>query len=320
MDKPKVTPKDFFLWVGAMLTFYVSVFSFISLIFDYINYSFPNVLNYYPSDPYSGSVSYEMASLLVLFPIYMLLMWIIRNDIKNDSSRSEIWARRWVIMLTLFIAGAALVIDLVTLIMYFFNGDITIGFSLKVLTVLLVASATFMHFVADLRGYWDKFPLRKRAVGSAVGVLVLVTIVAGFFIIGTPWQARLYRFDNQKVNDLTNIQWQIINYWQLKEKLPSTLADLNDSISGFVTPIDLQSNTPYIYEVTGKLAFKLCATFNAETQSASRATTEAMRVPIPMGPKGEFGLEQPNWSHGAGMTCFERTIDPERYPTFKNRQ
>ena len=59
MDKPKVTPKDFFLWAGAMVSLYVSVFSFISLIFDYINYTFPDPLQYFPTNPYSGSISYE---------------------------------------------------------------------------------------------------------------------------------------------------------------------------------------------------------------------------------------------------------------------
>lgn len=321
MDKPKVTPKDFFLWVGAMVAFYISVYSFIALVFDYINYSFPNPLQYYSSDPYSGSVSYEMASLLVLFPIYALLMWFIRSDIEKDSSRGEIWARRWVLMLTLFLAGAVLVIDLVTLIMYFFNGDTTTGFLLKVLLVLLVAAATFMHFIADLKGYWDQFPARKRLVCSSVGALVIITIIAGFFIIGTPWQARLYRFDIQKVNDLTGIQWQVVNYYQQKEKLPAALSDLTDSISGYRAPVDVQTNMPYAYEATGKLSFRLCATFNAETQANSntRAITEA--IPAPMGGKGGgLGLEQFTWKHGVGEACFDRTIDPQLYPPFKKSQ
>ena len=44
MDKPKVTPKDFFLWAGAMLSLYVSVFSLLSLIFSYIDRAFPDAL------------------------------------------------------------------------------------------------------------------------------------------------------------------------------------------------------------------------------------------------------------------------------------
>ena len=36
---------------------------------------------------------------------------------------------------------------------------------------------------------------------------------------------RLFRFDDQKVNDLTMLQYQIVNYWQQKERLPLALRD-----------------------------------------------------------------------------------------------
>ena len=48
MDRPKTTPKDFFLWAGAMVTLYAGVFAFVGLLFDYLNYTFPDTaLNYY---------------------------------------------------------------------------------------------------------------------------------------------------------------------------------------------------------------------------------------------------------------------------------
>ena len=105
----KTTPKDFFLWAGAMVSFYWSVVAFIFLTFDYINFAFPNPLSSFNSDPYQSSIPYDMASIIVLFPIYLVLMWIIRRDIAEDSSRSEIWIRRWALLFTLFVAGVALI-------------------------------------------------------------------------------------------------------------------------------------------------------------------------------------------------------------------
>src|SRR6185437_16000608 len=142
MDKPKTTPKDFFLWAGAMLALYVSVVSFISLLFNYLNYAFPDLLSYYPADPYQSGISYEMASLITLFPIFLVLFWLIHRDIKRDATRTQIWVRRWALMLTLFIAGATIAVDLIVLLTAFFNGEeITTRFVLKVLIVLLVAAA-----------------------------------------------------------------------------------------------------------------------------------------------------------------------------------
>jgi hypothetical protein len=166
----------------------------------------------------------------------------------------------------------------------------------------------FLHFAADLKGYWQKERAKARVVRWATAVLVVVTIVAGFFIVGTPWQARLYRFDDQKVSDLSMIQSQVASYWQAHQKLPASLADLNDSISGFTVPTDAQTGAQYEYTATGKTAFELCATFNAATQPYAVA---AMTSPaMPYGPMGD----SETWTHGPGRVCFERTIDPAQYP------
>jgi hypothetical protein len=169
MEHPKTTPKDFFLWAGAMITLYASAVAFIRLVFDYINYVFPDTLNnYYYVDPYSGSVSFEIATLIVLFPIFLVLMRVIRNTMIVDASRRDIWIRRWALYLTVFIAGATIAGDLITLLYYFLSGqDITIRFVLKVLVILLVAGGGFMHFLADLWGYWIQNPNLARRVGWA---------------------------------------------------------------------------------------------------------------------------------------------------------
>ncbi|TSA44003.1 hypothetical protein D4R49_01030 [bacterium] len=308
MDKPKTTPKDFFLWAGAMVAFYWSVISYIFLVFNYVDFVFPNVLNYYPSDPYQSGISSEMASIIVLLPVYLLLMWLIRKDIFRDPSRSEIWVRRWALILTLFVAGAAIVGDLIALLTTFLNGEaLTTAFLLKVLVIFLIASGVFMHFISDLRGYWIAYPSRKRAVVISVAVLAVVTIISGFFIVGTPAQARLARFDTQRVYDLQTVQSEIIGYYRAKQLLPVLITDLNDSLSYGPVPTDPQTGVSYGYIPGEGLSFKLCTTFNA----ASRANY-AQSVPVV--PEGIKGMTQDNWQHGAGQVCFDRTIDPSFYP------
>ena len=309
MDKAKITPKDFFLWAGTLVSFYWSVVAFILLILDYIDYAVPNPLSTYLGDPYQGGIPYEMASIIVLFPLYLVLSWVIRRDITKDASRADIWVRRWALLLTLFVAGVTMAVDLITLLTTFLRGeDITLAFILKVLIVLLVAAGVFMHFIADLWGYWAQFPARRNRVVIGVVVLALTTVVVGFFIVGTPAQARLYRFDESKVTNLTAIQSQVVSYYQLKKKLPSTLADLNDSISGFSAPTDAQTSQPYEYQATGALSFELCATFNKERRLS--AYTNNISYPSSSGIKGGGD----NWQHGPGRVCFDRTIDPQLYP------
>lgn len=306
MNTPKVTPKDFFLWAGAMIALYGSVISFITLLFQYINYAFPDPLAYIYAEPFSGAIRFAMASLIVLVPVTIGLLRALRRDIEANPAKQDLWIRRWILVLTVFVAGAAVVGDLITLINYFLGGDITMRFVLKVLVLLLVAGGVFLHFLADLRGYWTANPSYARMVGYGAGVVVLLSIIAGFFIMGSPTQVRLYRFDSQKVSDLQNIQWQIVNYWQQKQALPNNLADLNDPISDWDEPKDPQTEQAYRYEKTGDLTFKLCATFNADSKEAQY---ERM-------PSSAIGAIEGNWDHGAGEVCFDRTIDPERYPPY----
>ena len=304
MDKPKATPKDFFLWAGAMVTLYAGVISFITLLFNYINYSFPDPLRYY-SDPYSSSIPYAMASLIVLTPVFMVLMRIIRRNISADASRGEIWVRRWALFLTVFVAGATIVVDLIVLLTTFLSGEeLTVAFLLKVLVVLLVAGAGFIHFLADLRGFWIKNPAQARAVNWGVGALVIAAIIAGFFIVGTPQDARLYRVDQQKVNDLQTIQWQLVTFWQQKQVLPASLEELNDPLSGFAVPTDVQTGKAYGYTRTSQTSFKLCADFNSKSSG----------IPVSYIEAGDpYRAGEVNWQHDAGEQCFDRTIDPERY-------
>jgi hypothetical protein len=312
MEHPKATPKDFFLWAGAMLALYGGIIAFIALIFDYINYTMPDTALGYYADPYA-SISYEMASLIVLAPLFLILMRVIRRSIAHDASRSEVWVRRWALFLTLFVAGATIAIDLIVLLTTFFNGEeLSVRFLLKVLVVLLVAAAGFMHFMADLWGYWVKNPHYARYINWAVGALVVLTVLAGFFIVGTPAQARQARLDSQRISDLQSIQWELVNYWQQKQSLPATLNELEDPLSYWQMPLDPSSHKPYRYTRQSPLSFTLCATF-ATAGNANWGKGESM-------PVRAYGSIEGDWVHAAGEVCFDRSIDPERYPPYSKPQ
>jgi hypothetical protein len=302
----KVTPKDFFLWLGAMAALYTSVFSIITLYFAYIDKLFPDALDYY-SDPYSGTIRFAIASLVVLFPALLFLMRLIRTDIARDTNKKDLWVRRWALYLTLFIAGVTIVVDLIALINSFLGGDITTRFTLKVAVILLVMALGFWYFLHELKGYWDANTATSRSIGYGIGALLLLSIAGGFYLMGSPLDIREQRFDEERISHLQSIQWQMIDLWQRKEALPADLEELNDPISGFIVPLDPATSASYEYERTSNLSFKLCATFSRASQEKGMS-----RITYPAGD----GLD-PNWSHEAGRTCFERTIDPERYPPYK---
>jgi hypothetical protein len=308
----KTTPKDFFLWAGAMISLFGSIGAFIGLVFDYINYAFPDPLVYYASNPYENGVAFEMSIFIILGALCLVLMRVIHRTIEKDSTRADIWVRRWALYLTLFIAGASIAVDLITLLTSFLNGEaITMAFLLKVVVVLCVAAIGFMHFLADLWGYWTKNPKLSMRVTIGVAILGILTIAAGFLILGTPYHARQLRYDQSKIDDLGSIQSEVLSYWTSTGKLPQSLDAITDPLNGYRAPTDSQSGAAYEYKATGTNSFQLCATFNqvGSTNSYDRYSA----------PAGYVGDNQyANWQHGAGHVCFDRTIDPARYPVKPN--
>ncbi len=307
----KTTARDFFLWAGAVIALYGSVISLITLLFEYVNHAFPDPLAY-AGDPYAGAVRAAMAALIVLVPTTLVLLRIIRKSIEADAGKASVWVRRWAIGLTLFIATVTALIDLITLINTFLGGELSIRFGLKVAIVLLVALGVFLHFLADFKGYWLANSKKATMVAIAVALLTVVTIAAGFFIIGTPTSVRQLRNDEQKVSDLQGIQYQITNYYQQKETLPASLGDLNDSLSGYSVPVDPETGAAYTYRVDAPLSFSLCATFHKETPDTAGRGSYSSREMIYLG-----GIDD-NWTHQAGETCYSRTIDPDKYPAYRD--
>ncbi|HEX5774609.1 MAG TPA: DUF5671 domain-containing protein [Candidatus Paceibacterota bacterium] len=310
----KTTPKDFFLWAGAMIALYLAVISFITLLFEYINYVYPDPNAGY-GDPYSSGLRFAMAALIVLVPATLVLLRLIRGTILVDAGKANLWVRRWALMLTIFVMTATILIDLITLVNYFLNGEITTRFALKVIVVLLTAGFVFMHFLADLKGHWIANPKRANLVGAVAAVVAFSAIIAGFFIVGTPAQARDVRLDIQRVNDLQGIQSQVVTFYQQKQSLPSSLSELADPLSYYTLPKDPETGTDYEYERTGNLSFKLCADFAREGKDLQGRGGFGRDIAVSYPYPGDLSNE--NWQHEEGYTCFDRTIDPERYPPFE---
>jgi hypothetical protein len=293
--------------VGALLT----------LLFQTINFALPDPLvnsGRYVFSGYSGAIRWSIASLIIIFPIYLLLSWLLLKDLKGIPEKAGIWVRRWLLLLTLFIAGAAIAADLVVLINSFLGGlDVTLRFVLKVISVLIVSALVFCYYIWDLRR--EPFvPTKAPKVSAAVAaVIVTASIVYAFTVIGSPLKARQARFDEQRSSDLGSIQGQIVNYWQRKGELPAALADLEDPISGFHAPNDPESGNVYEYIKKSEKTFELCATFNLPRQTESKTKAIPSVSPVYYGDYSNF------YDHFAGRVCFEKEIDPDLYPVLKDQ-
>lgn len=318
--KQQITAKDFFLHIGAVVALYVFAFSFLTFLFDIINYSFPDRLAGY-SDPYSYSIRFAISTLVVSFPILLFLLNIVYKDLLKNVSKRELALRRWFIYLTIFITTVTVAVDLIVLINTFLGGEITTRFILKVLAVGFVALSIFGYSFRDLRGDFFEKPKCRKLSLRLTSIIVIGLVVWGFIIIGSPNHFRNLRDDTQRISDLQNIQLELLNKYQTKGVLPNSLSDLEDDFIGYTVPNDPKTGNSYEYRgpialSTTTLTFELCANFTEKTQDLEgRGGYGNSDMPVPardMYYDPTFG--DSNWNHEAGRTCFQRTIDPIKYP------
>lgn len=314
-QKPRTTPKDFFLYFWVTVSLYISAVSLIALLFAVIDQQFPGVLAYV--DPYSTGVRTAIATLIVIFPVYILVSRYVYGMERAMPEKRELGVRKWLTYFNLFVGGLVLIIDLIVLLNRFLGGtDFTTGFFLKVIAVFVIVGALFSYYIYDLKHSPAEAGNVARNTGGVAIVFVILSLVVGFVVMGSPATQRMMHYDDQRVSDIQNINYQIINYWQLKRALPVMLTDVENKATGYALPIDPETKVAYSYEVVKPLSYKLCATFSLanDVVPGTMRNAEAQPVPAPVSAVKMTGQE--NWSHGVGAQCFTRTIDPDLYPPF----
>lgn len=149
----KVSPKDVFLHLLMIVTLYASAASITTLLFQYINLNFPDLLEggYYAIESARGAIRWAIAMLVVVFPTYLLTTRFLEKEYALNPEKRDLRIRKWLIYFTLFVTALIAIGDLVSLIYTFLGGEITVRFVLKVISVLLVVGSIFYYYFADIK-------------------------------------------------------------------------------------------------------------------------------------------------------------------------
>jgi hypothetical protein len=149
---PQVSARDAFLYVVMFVTLVLTAYHLGSLLFELIERVLPD-----PSDgpPYQSAlqaVRWSVSSLIVAFPLFMFVSWLIAGEIRRDPIKRASQMRRRFTYVTLFGASMVLLGAVTTVIYSFLGGEMTLRFALKVLTVGVIAGTIFGYYRIELRG------------------------------------------------------------------------------------------------------------------------------------------------------------------------
>jgi len=258
-----------------------------NLYFGIINKYVPDPLNFFNATP----IHYAIAALIIAFPLYFWaeVFWFRKFSKNPEKTESKI--SKWLTYIILFIATGAIIGDLIAVIFNYLQGELSLRFFLKALTILAIAGMGFWFYFLERKKIQYKkavSPLYFKLIGGLMILIVVVGIVFGFLAAGTPSKARLQRLDIETADNLSQISYAINDFAASQNKLPAGISQLknNPTYAGYFYGISEEGIKNYEYRITDKTHYQLCGTFNL-------ATTDLNTMPV-----GQI------WSqHEAGKVC-----------------
>jgi hypothetical protein len=272
--------RDAFLYLLSFSTLATWITALGSMLFQFIDRWIP--------DPVSGGyvpdlrsqVTWQMASIAVAFPIFLIVMRVIFREAADHPERRQSGVRKWLTWIALLVTAGTMIGDLICFLGYFLMGELSAHFVLKSATVIALCAAVFAYYVVSLR--WNRSTdvarERKRGIGfgAAAAAVVIAAFCVGLGVVGPPSEQRHIEADRTRARDLRTIAYAVKNSYSQSAKIPGTLTGLN--IRRLTDP---ETNAAYEYRPTAGTSFEVCATFNANLTS-----------------------EAAFWNHTAGRNCF----------------
>jgi len=265
------------------------------------------------------SARYAISVLIVTAPLYFIV-------VRKSQKAMDSWMQKFTAGSVLLVAGIVAISTLAVLVYNFISGEIGLRLSVQLAVVLLVSGGIAAYYQLHFRENVKRIALIKKFYLVKVVGVTLVAIVAGFMVTGGPAGARAERFDDRRLSDLSNMQWQIQSYFEENRTMPAKLLDLHDATRGYALPADPRTKAAYEYRVIKESTetidgeqravaeFELCATFETERTIDSGADAYAYETKssalqydsfLPSYYQGDLS---PHWNHGIGKECFTRTI------------
>ncbi|MFA6551769.1 MAG: DUF5671 domain-containing protein, partial [Patescibacteria group bacterium] len=198
------------------------------VIFQIINKNIIDIVEDWNMRYNLDALRFAMSAIVVAAPVYYFSAWQINKNLFSGALDKEAGVRRWLSYLILFIASVVVIGYLIALINVFLNGELTLKFSLKTLTVLLISGIIFSYYFYDLKREKVEGKKSKIVGGYFYGTLavVLAVFIASFFFVESPAQARKLRQDSEVLNRLSSVASSIDGYYGEKNKLPADLKAL----------------------------------------------------------------------------------------------
>lgn len=118
------------------------------------------LIDHWIRDPVTQSYGYgtlqdqiagSLASVIVAFPIYLLVMFYILRRVEAHVEKLDSPVRRWLTYIALLIAAGVVLGDLIAFLTHFLQGELTARFVAKDAVVFIIAGAVFWYYLGAMQ-------------------------------------------------------------------------------------------------------------------------------------------------------------------------
>ena len=254
--------KDAFFYLLIFSTLATWTFGLGWLAFTLIDHWFEDSLfsnGYYPQME-SYSIASALATILVAFPVYLLVSRAIVSEERKHPEKLDSPVRKWLTYMALVVAAAVFMGDLIAALTTLLRGELTSRFVAKAFVVLVISGGVFFYYFAGVRKSDEPRAIgrlsRDRIMALVSAVTVLVMVVLGFSYLGAPKKQRTLRADNKRVQDLYQLSSQINAHWNSSShKLPEHLDELSGASTNCARHFRWKAaeKTKYRAEASGRI-------------------------------------------------------------------
>jgi len=296
----KHSAKFAFFYVLSLIALVFVTTSVGTIAFQLINKLIAEVTDLYGYSFSLSAIRFALSALLVGAPVYFFTVWRLNLNITKGDLPLDSGVRKWLSYFILLVASVVLLGFLIGVFNSFLEGELTTRFILKFLSVFIIAGIVIWYYLHDILRSSNKFDGTMKSLSIIGLAVVIASFIVGLSFIDSPKTTRLKNEDNAISNNLSTVQGNLNQYYDLYEKLPSDLSVLISDGQLYIREADIVNpvtKEPFSYRIVSADSYELCTRFNLSNKEEETKSYDI------------FGG---GWIYEAGENCFTRKVSQDK--------
>lgn len=285
----------FFYMLSLVALLFMSLSSGM-IIFQIINKYVVDILHNY-NDFSMEQLKFAISAIIISTPIYYFTTRQILRNLHEGKLDKDSGIRKWLTYFILLVSSVVMIGWMIGIINSFLDGELTMKFILKAVTAIAIAGIVFSYYLYDIR----REDVEKRSKIIMIYfftslVLILAVFITSLFIVESPRETRNRKIDNLILEDFTEIDRAVNDYYREFNELPEDLDIIQEEFN-YINSDDLEDsihNKRYEYKVTGDRSYEICASFLTSN--------------IKDGSIYQYNYYGEEWEHESGYQCIKQKL------------